>query len=286
MNYLLRRRKLGRTSVREIVRLSTTGLQAFRSDHPAIPDGNIVFRWGCTANVEAETIINKAEAIHRVSDKAGFRRVLNEHELCPPTFFRQFDDDGWMEGEMLFAASGERPIIIRPQTHHQGRALYFCTNQTQVLEAIGRCGPGWYASDYIEKEAEYRVFVVQGRAVCVARKYPGEDSPIAWNVARGGRFVNVRWDDWPLKAVRISIEAFNLSGLDFGGVDVMTKGDEAYVLEINSAPSLTSEYRQQCMAKAFDYIVTNGHRPIPLIERRGGYKKFIHPAVCTEAQVP
>lgn len=277
MNYLLRRRKLGRTSVREIVRFSTTGLQAFRSDNPYIPDGNIVFRWGCTANVEAETIINKAEAIHRVSDKAGFRIALAQAEVDNFEVSQDFDevvgsDDMW-------------PVIIRPRTHHQGRQLYLCKDMNDLNDAVLACGPGWYAAPYIEKEAEYRVFVVQGRATCVARKYPGADSPIAWNVARGGRFENVRWDDWPLKAVRISIEAFNLSGLDFGGVDVMTKDNEAYVLEINSAPSLTSEYRQQCIAKAFDYIVANGKAPIPLVERRGGYKKFIHPAVCTEAQI-
>ena len=110
---------------------------------------------------------------------------------------------------------------------------------------------------------------------------------MAWNVARGGRFDNVDWGDWPLKAVKTSIEAFNLSSLDFGGVDVMVDGDGGcYVLEINSAPSLTSPYRQEKMALAIDYMLEHGKERIPLTTERGGYRKFIHPAVSADAIIP
>jgi glutathione synthase/RimK-type ligase-like ATP-grasp enzyme len=121
---------------------------------------------------------------------------------------------------------------------------------------------------------------MQGRVICVAQKTPGNPDDIAWNVARGGRFDNVRWDEWPLKAVRVSLEAFALSGLDFGGVDVMVDNEGGcFVLEINAAPSLTSPYRQEMFAKGLDYMIVNGKTPIPLIQERGGWRKFIHPAV-------
>jgi len=60
---------------------------------------------------------------------------------------------------------------------------------------------------------------------------------------------------------------------------------DVYVLEINSAPSLTSPYRQQCFARAFDYIIKNDKERIPLIPQRGGYLKFIHPAVEPKAKL-
>jgi len=127
--------------------------------------------------------------------------------------------------------------------------------------------------------------VVSGRAVCVARKHPGNPNQVAWNVFQGGRFENVRWDEWPLKAVKNSIAAFNLSGLDFGGVDVMVDREgETYILEINAAPSLTSPYRQECFAKAFDYILEHGKQTIPLQAAKGGYTKFIHPAINQNAR--
>ena len=61
---------------------------------------------------------------------------------------------------------------------------------------------------------------------------------------------------------------------------------EAYVLEINSAPSQTSPYRQEATAKAFDYIVNYGKDALPVTEDKGGWRKFIHPAISNEAIIP
>lgn len=268
--YLLRRRKLGNGSCKGIVAKSKKGIRVFRND-AVLPEADLVIRWGCTSNVPSRNVLNKAEAIHLVGDKLGFRRILNEEDLCPATWFNIDDPITY-------------PCIVRPRTHAQGRKLHVCNNRNELLLATSKYPMGYYISALINKVSEYRVFIVQGRVVCVARKYPADENTVAWNVAQGGRFENVKWDEWPLKAVKHSIQAFNLSGLDFGGVDIMIDAEgNDYVLEINSACSLTSDYRQECFAKAFDYIIDHGKEQIPLIEEKGGYKKFIHPAVCDQA---
>jgi glutathione synthase/RimK-type ligase-like ATP-grasp enzyme len=176
------------------------------------------------------------------------------------------------------------PIIVRPASHAQGKNVYLVNNQREFDSAIERCGAGWYASQYINKVAEYRITFVQGRVIWVAQKTPGNPQDIAWNVARGGRFDNVAWGEWPLRAVKVCRQAFIKSGLDFGAADVMMDAEGIpYVLEINSAPSQTSDYRQTCMAKAFDYVVRNGKATIPITDQRGNWKKFIHPALSEEA---
>lgn len=269
-HYILRRRKLGRKSCKGILAQSRSDLRVIRNDQGVPDDGEIVFRWGCTSAIPSHQIVNSAEAIARVGDKLEFRRILQEHELCPETWF--------------IPDAIQLPCIIRPRHHAQGRKLYHCRTQEDVAAALRQCGNDFYASRVIDKAAEYRVLVAQGRAVWVVRKYPGNPQDIAWNVARGGRFENIRWDAWPLKAIKTAIEAFELSGLDFGGIDVMEdKAGEMSVLEINSAPSQTSPYRQQCMARVFDYIVEHGKDTIPLVDRKGGYKKFIHPAISDAA---
>ncbi len=283
MNYLIRRRKLGKTSAKKISEKSTTGIRWFRNDDPAVPVGEIVFRWGCTSTLPGHPkVIQEARAIHAVGDKLAFRKLLDEHELCPKTYFTR--------EEVRY------PAIVRPRYHHQGRNLYVVNNAAELEEAIRKAlnhrvkwqhgNEGWYASEIIQKVSEYRVGVVSGRAVWVAKKTPGNPQAIAWNVFQGGHFDNVAWDDWPLKAVKDSIAAFNLTELDFGGVDVMVDAEgETYILEINAAPSLTSDYRQTGFAKAFDYIVQHGAARIPLVAEKGGYKKFIHPAVCPDARM-
>lgn len=280
MTTIVRRRSLGMSSAKGICEFSKTGIKWVRSDNLPLPDDDLYIRWGCTCNLprdKKQQVLNTAGAIHLVADKLEFRRVLEEHELCPKTWFDWGDEP-----------LDDRKHIIRTRTHHQGRGLWLVDGDKDWLmgqEVCDSLGEGnYYINEFIDKVAEYRVFVVSGRAVCVAEKTPGNPKDIAWNVARGGRFDNVRWDNWPLKAVKKSIEAFNLSGLDFGGVDVMVDAEgECYILEINSAPSLTSPYRQECMARGFDWIVKNGKEHIPLIGERGGYRKFIHPAVCDGA---
>jgi len=281
-NIILRRPKLGRAT-KHVVEQAAFLDKVVRNDKPLPPNLNYVFRWGTTTNVNATHIVNSAGAIHKVNDKAGFRRILmaaqrpGEAPLSPFTVFSAPTPADEANGLVW-------PLVVRPQTHAQGKHVYKVNNQAELAAAAARCGGGWYAANYINKVAEYRVTFVQGRVVWVARKTPGNPEDVAWNVARGGRFDNVRFDEWPLKAIRISREAFLLSSLDFGAVDVMVDGDgNAYVLEINSAPSQTSPYRQSCMAKAFDYIIANGAAPIGVTQDRGGWKKFVHPAVSEEA---
>jgi len=281
---MLRRQKLGRTSCKEIVRMSSKIDAVIRNDKPFPADTTMVIRWGTTSNVPCRDVVNTAEAIHRVGNKAGFRQVLMDdyvddpdqpYPLCPFTYF---------DGEDTPHGGYDFPLVVRPATHSQGRNVHLARTEAEMALATQQCGAGWYASPFIDKVSEYRVTFVQGRVCWVAKKTPGNPQDVAWNVARGGRFDNVNWGEWPLKAVRVSREAFLLSGLDFGAVDVMLDADgRPYVIEINSAPSQTSPYRQECMSKCFDYLIEHGKAAIPVTEERGGWKKFIHPALTPDA---
>lgn len=291
MAIILRRRKLGRTSCNEISRLSRSGIVSIRNDKP-LPEGHdVLFRWGTTSNIPAGmTVVNEAKAIHWVADKATSRKLMADAGLSPKTWlsFDKFDEDvlggshedGWVFCDPDTGDEVNTSFIVRPSVHAQGRNVHHCDDPYKISEACTLYGEGgYYISEFIDKVAEYRVFVVSGRVACVARKTPADEKAIAWNVAQGGRFDNVRWGEWPLDACRVAIDAFDMSGLDFGGVDVMVDADgKAYVLEINSAPSLTSPYRQECMAKAFDYIVENGKGRVDsgVITT---WQDIIHPAV-------
>ena len=275
MAVILRRRKLGRTSCNEIARLSKTGIVAVRNDQP-MPDGHdLIIRWGTTSNLPYKAkVLNEAAAIHWVADKATSRKIMADAGLSPKTWLSHEDIVDNPDGFMF-------PVIVRKRVHSQGRDLYTCNDGKELLLATQKLGEGnYYISAYVAKVAEYRVLVGSGRVVWVAKKTPADPDAIAWNVAQGGRFDNVRWGEWPLEAIRVAIEAWKLSGLDFGGVDVMVDANgKAYVLEINSAPSQTSPYRQGCMAKYFDWIVNNNASHFDGIERIRRWQDVIHPAL-------
>lgn len=283
-----RRANLGRTSVREICRLSTTGLSWYftggvkrrRPPIPAEGEKDITIRWGCTAPVTTRLVLNSVEAIHRVNDKGGFRRTMNEHPgMMPRTWYAE--DIGDID---------QYPVVVRPRVHSRGRFIWRANTREELDNVIqtnrARLGNDFYISSFFDKTHEFRVCIVQGRAVWVANKTPDNPGALAWNVAQGGRFDNVRWDQWPLKVVKLACDIFPHTGLDFGGVDIMwdERTRTATVVEVNSAMSVTSPYRQEATAKAFDWIMNREDKNrIGITEERGGYKKFIHPALTEEA---
>lgn len=288
---IVRRRGLGRGSTRAIAAL-VPGARVVRADRERVPGAEqheIAIRWGCTALVSQRTVLNPSGAIHRVNDKAGFRRLLMSSAIadccCPRTWF---DETAFMEEECSPGGNLAQPKYIgRPGTHSRGRNLYVLTTLPEVTDFFERYAErSPYISEFIPKTHEYRVFVVQGRVAWVANKTPADSGAVAWNVSLGGRFDNKQWGSWPLPVLRAAIAAFNLSGLDFGGVDVMWDENlrKAYVLEINSAASLTSPYRQQCVARCFNYIMERQDaNHLSIGQGRDSWKLYIHPAISERA---
>jgi glutathione synthase/RimK-type ligase-like ATP-grasp enzyme len=246
----------------------------------APPYADYTFRWGCTSNLPDGfvNVVNTAKAIHWCSDKRQGR--LDMQAAGVPTPHTHTAEEFADNSE---AYNGK--WVLRPERHAQGRYLVTGTPAAirRVLD-VDDVYIGGYVSRLIDKVAEYRVMVVQNRVAWVAKKTPGNPEDVAWNVAQGGRFDNVRWGDWPIKVVQAALAAAKVGGLDFGGVDVMVDAQgNPYVLEVNSAPSQTSPYRQQCLAKCFDHIVTSGkqHFPNNVIST---WKDAIHPAVWSSSR--
>jgi len=243
---------------------------------------SLLIRWGCTSptGVTTSKQLNTSESIKRVNNKRGFRELLmhEDQTLIPYTLTSEW------------SGLTTTPLVLRPSNHAQGRNLFVVNSMDELLNVVHERPQvfhnGWYASELIDKVAEYRVYAVSGRVATVAEKTPDNPDAVAWNVAQGGRFDVVRWGSWPMEVVRVALEAFKYSGLDFGGVDVMVDRDgRAYVIEINSAPSLpllsdgSVSYRQKCMAKCFKYIHENGKEHFASPESYGHWSQVIHPAI-------
>lgn len=278
-NILLRRNWTGFDSCKAIAD-NSQNFQIINKDKEAIPnDLNYVFRWGTTSNVPSGKIINKASAIHKVFDKRGFRKLLSDNGMAPRTWL-DFGDllDNWMPlTESLLGSSGK--VIIRPKNHEAGNDLVVSDSLSGVYKACQKFGE-YYISEYIQKDKEYRVFFVSGRAVAVIEKIPVDKNAVSWGCVTEGQFRYIPWSEWPIDVVKMALDSASLSGLDFGAVDIMYK-DRPYILEINTAPHI-SYYYGKCYALAFDYIIENGPAMIPY---KDGWKGMIHPAIFEGATI-
>ena len=248
---ILRRRKLGMSSCREAAKyareLFDTPIKVLRNDK-GVANEEVVVRWGCTSTLggNVKAVINPTKHIHRVADKVGCRKLLQEAGVSvPKTIFR---DNGVIPGDLF---DDGKILIGRRATHSQGRHMKVITTMEELFEDKTSA----YWSEYIPKEKEYRVYCGFGRVLAVAEKIAEDKTQIAWNHAQGGSiFHNVKWKDWPREMCMEALRAQKACKIDFTGIDMMVLGDDYYVLELNSAPSLTSVYRQKIFAKFYTWI--------------------------------
>lgn len=272
--YILKRKGLGRSSIKAFIQYCQSPIKVIKNNNiPQLDTSDTILRWGCTSELPQGHILNKANAIGTVNNKFTFRYLMqqNHPEITPKSWFDFNDHD------LPF------PVIIRPQHHAQGKNLFLVNNFTDLIQTFttNNCfRNGFYISEYIPKVNEYRVCFIQGCVAWVAEKIPANPEAIAWNVAQGGKFINCNWKNWPIKAIEACYLAYKESNLWLAGIDVMINAEgKPYILEVNSAPSHTSPYRQQCTAKCIDYYINVSKEEIPLNTKYKKYLRYIHPAI-------
>jgi glutathione synthase/RimK-type ligase-like ATP-grasp enzyme len=228
-------------------------------------------RWGTSTRIDRETkVLNKSSAIKETLDKASFRKKAADAGLAPKI---------WMTKEELGAYDGPlTAVIVRPRKHSRSENLFLCKTPAELDEAINRIGGEYYISEYIEKEAEYRVFVVSGRVVMVFEKKPRNRNDVSWGCVEEGALKVMRWSQWPMHVVENAVKAFNLTSLDFGAADIMVKDGKAYFLEFNTAPEVWPYYGER-LGEAFHYIISRDDRSRLPVERFENWKDVAHPTL-------
>lgn len=203
-----------------------------------------VINWGASRLPDAvgrARILNRPEAIAGVSNKLRFfESCLANGAPRIPEFTTDFDiARGWLEGGSVVVArtilnghSAEGLVIIEPNTGVDIPAAPLYTK-------------------YVPKKEEWRVHVLRdGDELTVIDqqrkiKRPDFEGVPNWRVrnhANGFIFARDVAAPHP-DVIEQAIKALEVSGLDFGAVDVIwnEQARAAYVLEINTAPGLTGQ---------------------------------------------
>lgn len=115
---------------------------------------------------------------------------------------------------------------------------------------------------YVPKKQEYRVHVCGGQAVDIqrkARRKDVEDDAINWKIRNHDNgFIFARNEDGfvPPDVIEQAVKAVNILGLAFGAVDVIfnDKEQQAYVLEVNTAPGMSGTTLEGYVSRFKDYL--------------------------------
>jgi glutathione synthase/RimK-type ligase-like ATP-grasp enzyme len=185
-------------------------------------------------------MLNSPEVITKVTDKLEFFRHMSEadHTLVPKF---------WTDAESI--PDSAFPVVCRTVLNgHSGRGIVIAQTRDELVYAP------LYVK-YMKKQTEYRVHV--GRQVgnpnlietiAIQRKARSRSVPqsqVNWEVrTHENGFVFARQNVTPpTRVTDAARKALELTGLDFGAVDVIDNENKgkAYVLEINSAPGMEGQ---------------------------------------------
>ena len=190
--------------------------------------------------------------------------VLNSHISTDKAFqSNKFQEAGVPHPQRRDSRSGE--WIVKPKSGHGGHGIRVY-NAMQCADYTHPWLPkndNEFQSEYIKKEAEFRVHVLGGEAVAWTRKKALEgvntEEVVAWNHANGFVQQTIKNRIQRKTTGNVAIAACNALGYDFGAVDiVMDRLGSLYVLEVNSAPALQVEDRLDKYVEYFREQHDNG----------------------------
>lgn len=216
-------------------------------------EDSITIRWGNRIDFPTNNgtiVYNKSENIEKGTNKKLSRELLLRNNVSCP---------------LLYTPDSQNttyPIIARPSVHAKGKNFIVLKNREDFVNHYRRNSPnGWYYSQYIDKEREFRVHVAHSKILGIMEK-PRVEGQMAWNRAINHQaFTRVLQQDYILDVCVQAAKATQVLGLDFAGVDVIFKDGKAYILELNTSPTLnSSEYISEQYAKYFQWLFRQNTR--------------------------
>lgn len=242
MIFVLRHNSIGEPSCLRLVKcFKKNGIDAM-AGNSCYGNYNMIIHWGNCFGGTGKGIIEIGNRIKGGINKARTRKILQDAGISVPKSY-------FSKKEVLERGEGLYPILGRNSTvHTQGSGMFILNTIRDVKEHQEMA----YYSEFIPKEHEYRVYLIMGKPIGIAEKIPKNKSDVAWNSHRGAEFVDLNMKDSKYKKIiDEAVKAIKVVYREISGIDIMTYKGKPYILEFNSAPSLSSKYRVKIFCNEF-----------------------------------
>lgn len=207
------------------------------------PDGNyrpyrnhLIINWGNSNtpdwNDNNNSILNNPLSVKSAINKLTCLTKLKESGVPTVEFttdyltaFKWFaDNNNVIERHNITGSQGEG-IVVAKDNLNRGVPMY---------------------TKFIEKAREYRVHVFNGEVIDIQQKKRRVESEVPQdgvikNLANGWVFCRDNITPPPENINDVAIRSIEALGLDFGAVDILSKDNQVYVLEVNTAVGMEGE---------------------------------------------
>lgn len=231
----------GATALRNALReAGATALFTMRNSFSREP--RLVINWGDMDDPEMHSrgrLINRRANRRVAGNKISAFAALTAAGIPVPKHFTSSESALAWRGSL---PSNRRPILLArtTATGSGGEGITVVRHGDLLPDAL-------FYSEYIRKDAEFRVHVINGEAVAVQQKRAvrgfghNEDQMLIRNHDNGWVFSVENVDDADGRVAELGKAAATALGLDLSAVDIIrSRSGELYVLEANTKPGLES----------------------------------------------
>lgn len=236
--------------------------QRLRKNKPTL-----IINLGTTEMSVDTPTLNELEMVRAAANKKAARRLFAENGTPSPKFFES----------PRIVTQQDLPVVGRTSFHSKGKGFWFCASLKSVQSAAARGATHFIK--FIPNTREYRVHTFV-KTKCITKDkrertlddyislkisekvWEGEGQPNPEHYQKNHEFgwvfkgqQNRREEELDVVRTAAKLAAATL-GIDFGAVDVMysIRQKQAYVLEVNSTPSLADEQSDTCERYAARFI--------------------------------
>lgn len=214
--------------------------------------GDVIFNYGSSAMpggiIGQATVLNNASAIGNASNKLNAFRALQEAGVRTVEFTdNRQTAQAWVNDDRVLVYARTR------LQGHSGEGIEIgYHNPTSVGDAGGYPVTAelpraqLYTKAVMGNRREFRVHVFKGKIIYIQQKRRRDGwqdqsgySNLVRNHASGWIYATQSATPINAAAKREAIKSVAALGLDFGAVDIITNREDAFVLEVNTAPGMT-----------------------------------------------
>lgn len=210
---------------------------------------DVIFNYGSSqfpmSLVGQGIILNNPANIGNASNKRIAIQTMHNHSVNTVEWTTDRSvAQGWFDnGDLVYART-------QLQGHSGAGIVACCQNSHENVGGITfqntLANAQLYTKGITASRREYRVHVFQDKVIYIQKKkrrdgYQGNEnySNIVRNHHTGWIYSNQNAEDINRAGINEALKSITALGLDFGAVDIITRGEEAWVLEVNTAPGMS-----------------------------------------------
>ena len=239
---------------------------------------DLIVNWGSSRDIPSNVIgnarvLNHVLAVNLAANKVNALRDMSQYGVKTVDYtFSQEEATRWAtNGNLVFARTelrGHSGVGIICSSMSEPEDLGNVAWQQNVPEAQ------LYTKGVSGQHREYRIHVFRGKILFIQQKRRVSGyrelenySNVVRNHGNGWIYGHLNMTAPNDNVLREAVKAVEALGLDFGAVDVLSQRDEAWVLEVNTAPGLSGDTNRANYANAilavFDGTEVQGIVEVP-----------------------